>query len=347
MLVADAKAVARQWVEEERPSIQNFHGAYLAGSMTCLPDNASLPDASDIDIKVILDLPDVLADPRKLVYSGAILDVSYGPVKDVASPEAILGSYFTAVHFAHPSILSDPTGRLSQIQAVVASDYPKREWVRRRCQHARQTLETTLTGWDTAGSMKDAVSGWLFASVFLPPMVLVADLQNPTHRRGMANLLQVLTRYGHRELHERVLDAVGIAGMSQGDVERLFAACAEAYDAATTILQTPFMLASNIRSFARPIAIGGGQELIAEGFHREAMVWIAFIHTLCHTAFANDAPEDMRARFAPGYQHLLTALGVSTLDQLAERKQMIGQLIPDLWSVVEEIIDANPAIRDS
>lgn len=138
MLVRDAKAVARQWIEEESCSLPGFHGAYLAGSMSAMPDDAVLPAASDVDVKVVVDDPAVLANPQKFVYRDAVFDVSYGSREDVASPEAVLGSYYTAVHFAYPSIIADPSGQLTEIQTVVAREYPRREWVRKRCEHARR-----------------------------------------------------------------------------------------------------------------------------------------------------------------------------------------------------------------
>lgn len=147
-------------------------------------------------------------------------------------------------------------------------------------------------------------------------------------------------------MHERVLDILGSAALSREDVERLLAACAEAFDVAKAVRKTPFLMAFNISDFARPIVIGGGQELIDQGFHREAMVWIAFMHTLCCTALQNDAREEVVARFAPGYHRLLVALGVPTHDDLMVRREQIGQLVPELWRVTEHIVETNPAISD-
>lgn len=341
----DARTVARRWVEEEASSRPGFFGAYLAGSITALPDDATLPDASDVDIKVVLDLPDVAADPQKHLYRGVVLDVSWEPVEEIRSPQAVLGSYFAASHFTHPCIISDPTGHLAAIQAAVQREFARRDWVLARAEHARRTLEEGLTRLDPSAPLPDQVMGWLFSIVFTPPMVLVADLRNPTHRRGLATLGQVLTRYGHPELHERVLGIVGSVAMTRTQVETLVAACAEAFDVAQAVRATPFPLASNISDFARPIAIGGAEELIAGDCHREALPWIIFVHTMCQRILQNDAPEEVRNHFTPGYERLLATLGVPTGDDLAERTEQLRQLVPDLWHVAEEIIDTNPTIR--
>ena len=103
MLAGDAKAVARQWVEEETSSFPGFHGAFLTGSIDAMPDDAVLPAASDGDIKVVLNGTDISGEPQKFVYRDVVFDVSYGSHEDVASAETVLGTYYTAVHFAHPS----------------------------------------------------------------------------------------------------------------------------------------------------------------------------------------------------------------------------------------------------
>jgi hypothetical protein len=346
MIVRDARDAARNWMLEEARDLPGFHGAFFAGSITSASDNVEFPTSSDVDIKVVMDDPSDTGGPQKFVYQDVILDVSYGSSEDFQSPEMVLGNYYTAVHFVTPSIILDPSGNLTAIQSVVAQEYARRVWVRRRCEHARQQFEEALTWLSPDSPVHDQVLAWLFPIFFTPPMVLVPDLRNPTHRRGFATMGQVLARYGHVPLHERMLGIVGSEAMSRAQVERLLAACAEAFDAAQAIRTTPFLLASNLSDFARPIAIGGAEELVADHHHREAVPWTAFIHTLCQTALHNDASDEVRARFTPGYEHLLGELGISSYDDRAERVEQLRQVLPELWGVTEEIIATNPAIRD-
>lgn len=345
MRLRDAREIARQWVEAEASGLPGVHGAYLAGSISALDDDATVPDASDIDVKVVIDAADVDPDPQKHRCRGALLDVSYGSWAEIASPEAVLANYYTAVHFTHPSILSDPTGELAALQAAVVRDYARREWVRARCDHARRTLEGALTRLRLDGPTDAQVMSWLFPVIFIPPMVLVADLRNPTHRRGLATLGSVLARYGSMPLHERVLEIAGSARMPRAQVESLLAGCAAAFDAAAAVRTTPVLLGSNISEMARPIVIGGAEELIAEGFHREAVPWITFMHTLCQTILRNDAPAEVVERLTPVYERLLDAVGIETSKALRERHEAIQRLVPDLRDATEAIIATNPAIR--
>jgi len=344
MLVRDARAAAREWVEQERKSVPGFYGAYLAGSVSSMPADAVLPGASDVDIKVVVDDSTVNPEPQKFVYHGVVFDVSHASRDDVSTAEGVLGNYYTAVHFAHPSVLSDPTGHLTELQAIVAREYPRRVWVRKRAEHARAFIQGMLES--SPFPEYDAAQTCLLRLQFTPPMVLVADLRNPTHRRCIVNCHQVLDRYNHSELHEQLLGIMGSAALTWGEVELLLANCAEAFDTAKLVRKTPFLMASNISDFAHPMVIGGARELIDQGYHREAVVWIAFMHTLCTKIIENDAPDDVKRQFDPAYQRMLETLGLSTSDQVADKEIRLGHLIPELWRVTEAIIATNPAIRD-
>ncbi len=48
MRVKEAKALARQWVLEEGQHLAGFYGAYVAGSVSWLTDDADLPATSDL-----------------------------------------------------------------------------------------------------------------------------------------------------------------------------------------------------------------------------------------------------------------------------------------------------------
>jgi hypothetical protein len=344
--VEHARAVAWQWVMEEASTLPGFFGAYLSGSMSAMPDDAVLPIASDVDVKVVIDDVDVPGNPQKFVYRDVVLDVSYGSREDVGSPEAVLGNYYTAVHFTRPCIISDPSGQMTKIQPIVAREYARRRWVRERCEHAREQMLSSLTWLNAAAPIHDQVFAWLLAMDFATHMVVVADLRNPTHRKCLVSFKEVLARYHHLSLHERMLGILGSASLRRGQVEALLKSCADAFDVAQAIRATPFLLASNISDFARPIAIEGSQEIITGGFHREAVLWIGAIHTWCQKSLYNDASDEVRSRFTPTYERLLLALGVPTPDELEDRMERIRQLVPDLWNVTEEIIERNPSIVD-
>lgn len=346
MLVRDAKQVAQQWVRAEASRQPDLYGAFVSGSTSTMPDDAPLPAASDVDVKLVWDRPAVPLDPQKFRYRGVILEISDAARADFASAEAVLANYHTAVHFTHPALLLDPTGHLTAIQPIVAREYARRYWVQRRCEHARTSLLTSLTWLTPTAPLHDQVFTLLYAVLMTAHIVLVTDLRNPTVRKSLVGSGQILARYGHAPLHERVLAILGSAALDRPQVESLLAACAEVFDIAQAIWTTPFPYASNVSACARPIAIGGTQELISAGFPREAVLWLGAIHTWAQTALSLDAPEAVQCRCTPVYERLLEALGVPTSKAVAERVGQIRDLLPELWQVAEEIIATNPALQE-
>jgi len=156
----------------------------------------------------------------------------------------------------------------------------------------------------------------------------------------------VLARYGYVSLHESMLGILGSERMSPEQVESFLNSCTDVFDVAKDIVKTPFFGASTISDFGRSIAIDGSLQLIESGYHREAMFWIAAIHTWCQKALYNDASAEVQTRSTPSYEHLLRALGVTSFDDLQHRNKQTEELLPKVSEVTEAIIAANPEIRD-
>jgi hypothetical protein len=249
MLATEARAIARQWVEEEASNTAGFAGAFFMGSTNFLPDKAGFPATSDIDITIVLDTSSVPEVVRKVAYRGVVLDTSYSSLEEVRSAETVLANYYLACHLARPSIIADPTGTLRRIQPVVSREYAKREWVTRRCEHARDWLLTSLTWLDGAEPLHDQVFAWLYATSLPSHIVLVADLQNPTTRKALVASQGVLARYGHLSLHQSLLDLLGSATMSREKAEALLVSCADAFDTAKMIVTTPFSVTRQSRTW--------------------------------------------------------------------------------------------------
>jgi hypothetical protein len=136
MLVKHAKDVARQWANEEASTLPGFSGAFYHGSATWLADDAALPATSDADLVVVMAGPTLPVKPGKFLYRDVLLDVSCLPQNHLQSADLILGQSDMAGSFRIPSIIADPSGQLTILQAAVAKDDAKLQWVRRQCEHA-------------------------------------------------------------------------------------------------------------------------------------------------------------------------------------------------------------------
>jgi len=345
MIVKEAKEVARQWVIEQASEATGFYGAFYHGSTNWLPDEAPFPPTSDLDVML------VFADPPpvklgKFIYRGVMLEISYLPMDQLQSPESILGQSHLAGSFKGPSIISDPSGQLTKLQAAVSKDYAKREWVYRRCQHARDKILRNLQGLNESAPFHDQVLPWLFATGVTTHILLVAGLKNPTVRRRYMAVRDLLADYGHLDFYETLLALLGCARMSRERVEEHLAALSAVFDATKAVIKTPFFFASDLSDIARPIAIDGSRALIERGYHREAIFWLVATYSRCQKVLYHDGPVEMQARFNPGYRQLLADLGITAFADLQQRSQQVKESLPQVWSVAEAIMAANPDIED-
>jgi len=346
MLVKDAKAIAREWITQEAAKLPGFYGAYFAGSTNWLPDDAPLPVGSDVDVMVVLDDPNPPIKIGKFVYRGVLLEVSYLPGDRLQSPEQVLGDYHLAGGLRTPSVVLDPTGRLTELQAAVAKDFAKRQWVVRRCEQARDKVLTNLRRLDGSAAFHDQVTSWLFPTGVTTHVLLTAGLKNPTVRLRYLAARELLAAYDRLEVYPALLALLGCAQMSRARVERHLAALTEVFDVAKTLVKTPFFFASDISDEARPIAIDGSRALIERGDPREAVFWIVATYARCLTALAHDAPGEVQDRFVSGFRELLGDLGIESVADLQRRSEQVIGFLPRLWEVTEAILAANPEIEE-
>jgi len=345
VIVKHAKAVARRWVREEASTTPGFLGAFFHGSTNWLPDENILPESSDVDVMVVsADPPPVKLG--KFRYRGVLLEISYMPSHQLQSADTVLGQSHLAGSFQSPSIIADPSGRLTQLQAIVSRDFAKRQWVEKRCEHARDKVLRNLKNLNASAPFHDQVLPWLFATGVTTHMLLVAGLKNPTVRRRYVATRELLADYGFLDFHETLLEMLGCERMGRERAEQHLAALADAFDAAKTAIKTPFFFASDISDVARPIAIEGSKELIEYGYHREAVFWIGVTYSRCQAVLFHDAPADVQDRHSKGYQRLLGELGIASYSDLRQRGDQVKQCLPQVWEVAQAIMAANPRIED-
>ena len=61
--VGEAKQIAKDWIEAQAPNIPNFRGAFLTGSINWKTETDPLPSASDVDLKIVVDI-----DPKDPIF---------------------------------------------------------------------------------------------------------------------------------------------------------------------------------------------------------------------------------------------------------------------------------------
>lgn len=344
MLISDAKDTARRWVVEEAAVRPGFDGAYYAGSVNWLPDDAEFPATSDVDVMVVVSGADTPAKRGKFLYRGVVIEATYLSSDQLQSPEMILGQYNMAGGFRTPSVIADPTGRLTELQEAVSRDFAKRRWVYKRCEHARDKVLVGLQSLNESGPFHDQVMTWVFPTGVTTHVLLTAGLNNPTVRRRYEAARELLAEYGCTELYEALLEVLGCARMSPERAREHLAALSQAFDAAAAVIKSPFPFAGDISAFARSIAIDGSGELIESGRQREAVFWLVATYSRCRQVFDADAPE-LQERYNDGYRRLMADLGIQSFADLARRKASVEALIPRVWAAAEDIMAANRGIE--
>lgn len=211
MQVGEAKRIAQAWVGREASQLPGFVGAYVAGSANWLPDEADLPSASDLDVNVVSDGPDASAGRRKLLEQGVLLEVSTIPLDLLRTPEQVLGDFALAGGFRVPSVIADPSGYLTRLQATVAAQITDPAWVWRRCDHADAKARAFLVGLRETHPLHSWAIGWAFGASVPTLILLAAGLRNPTVRRRFVAVRELLAEHERLDLSERLLDAFGCA----------------------------------------------------------------------------------------------------------------------------------------
>lgn len=344
--VKHAREAARHWVLNKGSKIPGFQGAFFHGSINGLSDDDTVPSTSDVDVMVVLYLPEPPGKLGKFLYQDVLLEVSYLSIDQIASPEQVLSHYHLAGSFRRPGIISDPSGQLTTLHAAVSRDYAKREWVYKRCDHARTNVLNMVASLNESAPFHDQVTSWLFATGVTTHILLVAGTRNPTVRKRYLATRELLADYQLLDFYETLLEMLGCATMSRECVERHLTALEEVFDVAKTVLKTPYRFAADISDTGRPIVIEGSREMIERGFHREAIFWMVATYSRCQWILAHDAPVEVQSRFNRGYQHLLADLGILSFVDLQNRCEQVKQSLPRIWEVAKTIIAANPEIED-
>jgi hypothetical protein len=345
MKAGQAKAIAREWVVEHATDLPGFAGAYLAGSVTAMPDEATLPATSDVDVMVVLAASEPPDKPGKMIYRDVLLEITYMPEESLRTPEQVLGHYHLAGSFRTPSIIADPAGHLTALQIAVERDFVSRRWVERRCEQARDTVVQRLDSLDASAPFHEQVVPWLFAAGGMPHVLLVAGLRNPTVRRRYEAVHDLLVDYGHAASYPELLALLGCAAMTRERVAHHLDVVSQVFDATVPVVRSPFFFAADITASARPVAIDGSREMIARRHHREAIFWMVATFSRCMQILHADAPS-MLPQWDSSYRDLLGDLGIGSFADLQRRGEDIRAVLPRTWVIAQAIMAANPEIRD-
>lgn len=343
MQVREVKAAAAAWMAENLSNTPGFLGAFHHGSLNWMADDEEVPATSDVDLMVVYAEPPPVKI-GKFQHNDVLFEVSYMPGSEVQSAEHVLGTSHLAGSFHRKSIIADPTGHLTALQTKVAAGYAQRRWVRARCNFVESKIHGNVGSLDESRPFYENVPAWSFAAGLTTHVLLVAGLRNPTVRKRYVAVRELLAEYDLLGFHETLLGLLHCADMSRARIEHHLAAMTSAFDAAKTVVRSPFFFASDISDAARPLAVDGSRDLIERGLHRETIFWLIATYARCQQIFAHDADETMQAHFTPGFRELMSDLGMNSVADLQRGGAEVIAALPQVRAVAESIIDANEEI---
>jgi hypothetical protein len=358
--IGEAKAKARNWVEELPARMPDFVGAFVVGSTMRKADSEIFSPSSDLDLRIVLDreIPDSMLDPegplslRKFLYDGVVLEPAYISWASIRESDAVLSDLYLGAALRDPGIIADPFGRIAILSERVVAEFARRKWIRRR-------IDSSLAGARAFGLLATSAppvasfdplcfhSGCALNAVSCASLVpIVAALEPPTTRKSFVVARSVLVAHGRGDLAELLLRLLGSAGMGKEDVMRHHAELASAFDAATTVPHKKFHIDYDITPQCRDIVIGGSAELIVER-HREAMYFIAFFRSVAQMILLSETDSSLREKHAESFAGLLESMGLGREGELIPtRIAELNAALPTLEAAAEEIVDQSDAAFD-
>jgi hypothetical protein len=267
--------LVKEWVDMQREQMPGFLGAHLMGGITSMASGEPFPTYRDVDLHLIFrDDVEMPGENMEALYKGLMIEAGFRQQKDYRTPEVVLADPVIASHMAIPSIVCDPTGWLTRLHEAVAQEYAQHRWVQARCEGEKHEAFSWL---ERAASLPDPITALNllgYTCTFVSGVLALASLQPITGRRGAMQMRHILERWGRVDLHERLLEVFGVAHLSREQVESSLRDATEAFDIAVQVKRTPHPFGHKMHVHLRPYLVDGTQEMIREGYHREAAGWV-------------------------------------------------------------------------
>jgi hypothetical protein len=357
MDVGTAKHSAREWVESNQQQWPGLRGAHLVGGITSMAEDAAFPASKDVDMHLVFDENSPSLQPAgpffnvlEVQYDGIPIEAGIKSVAEYSSPEAVLGNPEIAYHLTVDSVLFDPIGLLGGLQEPVRREYRRRQWVIARLDYERKGLAGALGLVPMARDMWGA-SGELnilgYTTTFLTAALSVAALAPPKMGgRMFINLRALLLEQDRADVYEEVLALLGVQDISRERAESFLLEGAEAFDLALRIKKTPHPFQHKLNAHLRPYFVDACQNMIDEGYYREALGWVLPFYCSTTDVILVDGTEADRLKYAERRDEFFRALGFDTADARVAKWEQAARLQDNVFALATEMVRQNPAIVD-
>ena len=337
----------KEWVSIQAEQFPAFLGAHLMGGITSMALSDPFPTYRDVDLHIILkDGSDIPGENAELLYNGLMIEAGFRRQTDYRTPEVILADPVIATHMAVPSILSDPSGFLTRLHEGVAGEYARRKWVQLRCEAEKREAFGKLEFAARTPDPLSAVGLLGYAGVCVSAVLALASLKAITGRRGYIQMRRILESWGRADLYERLLEVVGIASTSRQQAEHYLQDGASAFDIAVKVKRTPHPFGHKMYAHLRPYLVEGAQEMIEEGYYREAMGWTMAFYSGAMQIIQIDAPAHLTPHMQAKFDECMKQFGLDGTVHWETRIEEAKAIFREVFILADKIIACNPAIFD-
>lgn len=345
MKVREVIELTSEWVTAYGSQTPGFRGAHLMGSINTMSEHEPFPAYRDVDFHLVLDI-DENEPNQELSYKGLILECASSSINAYRSLPSVLSDPGLCPNLVTDSILSDPTGMLRELHKGVEREYARRRWVTARCEYEKAQAVRHLDAMVKARSSGEVSFHLGMVLNFLSGLMAVSYLRMPTHRRLLILMKELLEQAGRSEVYERALDIYGCAHMTRAQMQSYLQEGIAAFDRAVEVHRTPSPYGFKLHPHVRPYFMEATQEMIDEGYHREAVVWIWVLYYLSNAAIQNDASEEEKPQFQSAFDRLLSGLDLLAPQAWPDRVQQAQELIDEISGIADGVVRCHPDIVD-
>jgi hypothetical protein len=343
MNVAEAKTIAKEWVESRKSEIPGFIGAMTGGSVNEMNDSDPWTSSSDYDIWIMVDDPKKvpMESWQKFVYRGLLLEVSLREYAGNSLPENVLSNGFESFHFTVPNIISDPTGQMEVVRREVRRQYGEKRWILKRLEAVHESADWKfhkLIAPSQDDKTIDLFYHYLSGFKNMNDLLPVAALRSPTLRRNFLLARGILAAHGRSDLLEKVYGAFGIRDFTKADVEGLLRNLPIALTRAKEVRATYFWM-DHILKEEDPYSVvaEGVREMMDDGMHREALFSLFQYTYIAFRALLNDTSGPELQEWSERWDVLMLKLGIRERKDISIRAEAAMNILEEMMALSRDI----------
>lgn len=361
--VRKVKSLVRDWVTQQALQWPELWAAHLTGGITALEDDDIFPAEKDVDLHLIF--PDQSAvlhtDAMPLLetqFAGLAIEAGLKPMTWYRSPQAVLGNPEIAYHLTRDVILFDPGGHLLALLPEVRRRYAEPDFVRERIAWERRGQDGAFRLYEqveqTAGPAT-ALNLMGYTVTFAAAAMSVSTLQPPRQGgRVFLHLRQGLAQADRLDLHEEVLQALGLASFDAPTTQYFLREATEQFDMAVKLRESGRWPESTFGPFRhklhrhlRPYFVRTCQDLLHGGWPREAMGWVLPYHLATSDALLAASPASEHDWLRQRQRNLQHVLGMESRAQRENAVARLRAVYSQIFAVANELARVTAATEDS